>query len=120
MMEFQQEDRDMLIRHDQKLGTICSDIKTMAGTLSTIDSKLDKGTIGCVENRAACRREVDATAAAISLQTEEKLGGFFTKTVLRWFFGFIIAGMIGLGVYSSETASQVLLNTHNIQDLEEK
>lgn len=58
-MEFTQDDRDMLKAHDQKLQTLCGTTSNMDTLLNSIYKKLNTGAVGCVENRANCRKEID-------------------------------------------------------------
>jgi len=111
-MDFKQEDRDMLIRHDQKLKAICDAIgelkkdnkdikKEMKDGFEKIGRKLDENTLGCSTNRANCRKEIDSS--------------FFTKRVLMWILGFIIIGTISIGAYTSGLATKIAVNDQKIE-----
>ena len=62
-MEFKQEDRDMLIRHDIKLKLICVSIidlkKEMRDGFKFIGDKLDTAALDCPKNRIECRKELE-------------------------------------------------------------
>jgi len=62
-MEFTQNDRDLIIRHDVKMCEVRKDIKTIKGDmkdgLNKIMEKLDTAAVACPTNRANCRKEVD-------------------------------------------------------------
>lgn len=102
-MEFRQEDRDMLIAHDVKLGMLCKSMdklnKDMTKGFNSILNKIDHQKDFCADHR-------------------EKIGNrYFTKRVLMWIIGFIVLGVVGVGIYTGELSSQVQLNTHRVDTL---
>ncbi|OEU68521.1 MAG: hypothetical protein BBJ57_07525 [Desulfobacterales bacterium PC51MH44] len=113
-MDFEKADRDMLIRHDQKLSSICESMVTMGKTLTDIHGSINNGAVVCVERRASCRKEVTLEINSVATKIDEKVGKYFTKTILRWIFTFIIAGLVGLGVYTSDTRTITKVNEQKI------
>jgi len=116
-MDFKQEDRDMLIRHDQKLKTICNSIKELKDDnkefrheiktgFNKITDKLDESTSGCANNRVECRKEID--------------GNIISRRVLMFILSFIIIGVISIGAYTGGLSTKVAVNTEKIETLQEK
>lgn len=106
-MQFKQEDRDMLIAHDLKLGILCSRVDdlddTMQDGFQRILDKMDIQKDFCSEHR-------------------EKISNkYFTKKVLIPVLGLMIISLISVGVYSVKTTSKVTskvnLNTYKIDKL---
>lgn len=106
IVEFTQDDRDMLVRHDTKLSVLCTQIHdlddTMRDGFQRIIDKMDIQKDTCSEHR-------------------EKISSrYFTKKVLILVLGLIITSLIGVGIYSGKMSSKVCLNTYKIENLTNK
>ena len=95
-MEYTKEDKktnkdthDLVIKHDVKLNIMCDSIHKIEKGISGINSKLEEAVLNCPEKRK---------------EIENK---YFSKRVLMWLMGFMIAGIISIGVYSSNLQADV-------------
>ena len=89
-MEFTQDDRDLIIKHDVKLGEVCK-------ALGKIDKKLDKLSDDILDSNKT----------------------FVTRKLFLSINGIIIALLISLFAYTSNIDKQVITNTVNIEHIEE-
>ena len=104
-MNFSQNDRDMLIRHDLKMVALCTTVKDMNKLLISIDKKLSGNDVLCIEKRSACRKDIN-----------KELKRFFTKKVLMWIIGFIIVSIFGLIGFTGTLSRTVSVNAQRIID----
>jgi hypothetical protein len=106
MPDFTQDDRDMLIKHDVKLENICSSIHKM-------DNRIDKN-FTKLENIIVSQQKT-------CIEHREKIANqFFSKRVIMWAAGFIIAGIVGIGIYTTDLSTDVRVNEHKITSLEDR
>jgi hypothetical protein len=55
------------------------------------------------------------------IEHREKIANqFFSKRVLMWAAGFIIAGIVGIGIYTTDLSTDVRVNEHKITFLEDR
>ena len=106
MPDFTQDDRDMLIKHDVKLTQTCDTIHKMD---IKIDKNFDKLEDIIVSQQKTC------------IEHREKIANnFFSKRVIMWAAAFIIAGIVGIGVYTTDLSTDVRVNEHKITSLEDR
>jgi len=95
-MQFTQDDRDLLLKHDVKIGTLCGQITDLRQDVK--DGFKDLG--DKLENNSK------------DLNAEMK--SFMPKKLLLWILTFIILGTISLTTYTGALSNKVILNTHKI------
>jgi len=111
-MDFKQEDRDLLIKHDVKLNQVCEAItevkdrskdmnKDMNDGFDKIVSKFDENTSGCANNRVDCRKEVD-----------EK---FVSRKILIWILTIVVGGVISVAAYTGGLSTKVAVNSQKVE-----
>lgn len=103
IVEFTQDDRDMLKAHDLKLEIIC-------GRLDDVDDTMADGFQRVID-------KIDVQKDNCSTHRENINAKFFTKRVLMAVIGLIVLSMISVGVYSTKIFSNVKLNTYKIDKL---
>ena len=81
-MDFTQEDRDLLIKHEVKIDQVCKAIHNLDTKFDKIVEKIDN----CTENT-------------------------ISKTMFRWVIGIIVGGILILTGYTANMNTQVIKNT---------
>lgn len=104
IVEFTQDDRDLITTHSVKLSLLCKRMDdlddTMQDGFQRILDKMDIQKDFCSDHR------------------EKIHGKYFSKKVLMPVLGLIILSLISIGAYSAVTHSEVAVNTSNIERME--
>ncbi len=109
-MQFTQEDRDVLLKHDVKISTLCSEIKDLRKDVKDgfkdLGNKLENNSLNCFNYRTECKKDIN-----------DDLKTYMPKRLFIWILSIIIFGTISLAAYTGTISNAVNLNTHKINDI---